>query len=92
MGKRRVHVFISGRVQGVFFRAYTRDAALRAGVSGWVRNMRDGRVEAIFEGDGENVRKMIEWCNEGSPMGRVDNVEVREEVYTGEFASFMITH
>jgi acylphosphatase len=92
MEKKRVHVFISGRVQGVFFRAYTRDAARQAGVSGWVRNMRDGRVEAIFEGDEENVRKMIKWCNEGSPMGRVDSVEVQEEVYTGEFASFMITH
>ncbi len=92
MKKRRVHVFISGRVQGVCFRAYARDAAKRTGVYGWVRNMRDGRVETVFEGDEENVRNMLEWCNEGGPIGRVDSVEVREEVFTDEFTSFNIVH
>ncbi len=92
MTKRRAHVWITGRVQGVFFRAYTQDAAQRLGVAGWVRNLPDGRVEAVFEGDADKVEKMIAWCHEGSPMGRVDRVEVLEEVYTCEFDRLTITH
>ena len=92
MLKMRAHVWISGRVHGVFFRAYTRDVAQRAGIGGWVRNLRDGRVEAVFEGEENNVRKVIDWCRRGSPLSRVDDVEVIEEPYTGEFASFSITH
>lgn len=91
MGKKRVHVWIEGRVQGVFFRAFTRDAALGMGVNGWVRNLRDGRVEAVFEGDEEAVDRMIAWCRqEGSPHSRVDHVEVREEEFQGEFSRFEI--
>ncbi|MFZ2446567.1 MAG: acylphosphatase [Syntrophobacteraceae bacterium] len=92
MEKIRMHVWISGRVHGVFFRAYTRDTALRAGVTGWVRNIPDGRVEAVFEGDADRVREVIAWCDTGSPISRVDGVEVVEEVYTGEYSSFRITH
>ncbi|MHC1729850.1 MAG: acylphosphatase [Syntrophobacteraceae bacterium] len=91
MKKRRVHVWIKGRVQGVVFRAYTRDMAQLTGVSGWVRNLPDGRVEAVFEGDDENVEKMVAWCHEGSPFGHVDSVEVREEVYGADFEQFRIT-
>ena len=92
MTKRRVRVWISGRVQGVFFRAFTRDTATRNGVTGWVRNIADGRVEAVFEGDPEKVAKVLDWCHNGSPMSSVDNVEIREEAYSGEFTSFKITH
>ena len=92
MKKRRAHVWITGRVQGVFFRAYTRDAAQLIGVTGWVRNLPDGRVEAVFEGEADKVEKMIEWCREGSPMSRVDRVDVLEEVYTGDFDRLVITH
>jgi acylphosphatase len=92
MKKRRVHVWIAGRVHGVFFRAYTRDTALLAGVSGWVRNLPDGRVEAIFEGNDESVESVVNWCREGSPMSHVDNVEILEEVYIGEFDNFRITY
>jgi acylphosphatase len=92
MKKRRAHVWIAGRVQGVFFRAYTRDAAQLIGVAGWVRNLHDGRVEAVFEGEADKVEKMIEWCREGSPMSRVDRVEVIEEVYTGDFDRLAVAH
>jgi acylphosphatase len=92
MKKRRAHVWIKGRVHGVFFRAYTQDAALTTGVTGWVRNLPDGRVEAIFEGDADKVETIIDWCHEGSPLSRVDSVEVQEEVYTGEFNNFRITY
>ena len=92
MKKRRAHVWISGRVQGVFFRAYTIEAAQLIGVTGWVRNLPDGRVEAVFEGEADKVQKMIEWCREGSPMSRVDRVELLEEVYTGDFDRLALAH
>ena len=92
MKKRRVHVWITGRVQGVFFRAYTRDAAQLIGVTGWVRNLPDGRVEAVFEGVSDKVERMIEWCREGSPMSRIERVELLEEVYIGDFDGLAITH
>lgn len=91
MNKHRVRVLISGRVHGVYFRAYTQQTARLIGITGEVRNLPDGRVEAIFEGDVDNVKKMLAWCNEGSPMSRVDSVEVLNEIYTGEFANFEIT-
>ena len=86
--KASVHVYISGRVQGVFFRASTRDEAIRLGLTGWVRNMSDGRVEAVFEGDEAVVESMISWCKKGSPHSRVDDVEVVREEYQGEFSDF----
>ena len=86
--KARVHVYISGRVQGVFFRASTRDEAKRLGLTGWARNMPDGRVEAVFEGDEAVVDAMISWCKKGSPHSRVDDVEVVRDKYVGEFSDF----
>ncbi len=80
----RRRALISGRVQGVCFRAYTREAAIRAGVTGWVRNLPDGRVEAVFEGTPEQVKAAIDWCRHGPPAGRVDRVEVIEETPRGE--------
>jgi acylphosphatase len=72
----RAHVFVSGRVQGVYYRATTRETALERGVGGWVRNLDDGRVEAVFEGTEEAVESMVEWCHTGSPKARVDDVEI----------------
>lgn len=89
---KRVRVLISGKVQGVFFRAYTEEEANRLGVKGWVRNLPDGRVEAVFEGEDEAVDKMIAWCHKGSPHSRVTHVEVIEEPYTGEFKDFRVRY
>ena len=75
----RAHVFVTGKVQGVYYRATTRDTALEEGVDGWVKNLDDGRVEAVFEGDEESVEAMVEWCNTGSPQADVDDVEVEYE-------------
>lgn len=72
----RAHVFVSGRVQGVYYRASTRDAARERGVDGWVRNLEDGRVEAVFEGPEAAVESMVEWCREGSPAASVEDVEI----------------
>lgn len=71
----RAHVFVSGRVQGVYYRANTREQARERGVDGWVRNLDDGRVEAVFEGPEDAVEGMVEWCHEGSPAASVEDVE-----------------
>jgi len=76
MSKVAARVHISGGVQGVFFRQTTAQMARIMGVCGWVRNIPDGRVEALFEGSKESVEEMIKWCWEGPPMARVDNVRV----------------
>ena len=89
---KRVHINISGRVQGVFFRAETQRAAMGFNLSGWVRNMPDGRVEAVFEGEDENVDKMLDWCHIGPPAARVQEVITNEEPYTGEFRNFSIKY
>lgn len=75
----RRRVWVSGRVQGVAFRASARRQARAAGVDGWVRNLADGRVEAVFEGDPGAVESMLAWCREGPSYARVERVEVREE-------------
>ncbi|MEA2014120.1 MAG: acylphosphatase [Thermodesulfobacteriota bacterium] len=76
---RKVHVFITGRVQGVFFRAETKKQALESGLTGWVRNLRDNRVEAVFEGPGSEIAKMLDWCKKGPTLARVSGVEITEE-------------
>jgi len=92
MEKVRAHVMIDGRVQGVFFRHHTRETAFHLGVKGWVRNRRDGSVEAVFEGDKESVHRMIEWCHQGPPAARVTKVHQAWEEYTGEFEDFSVTY
>ena len=80
----RAHVLVSGTVQGVYFRATTRETAREHGVDGWVRNLEDGRVEAVFEGPEEAVEALVEFCHEGSPAARVEDVEVTGEEPQGE--------
>lgn len=75
----RARVFVSGRVQGVYYRATTRETAEKNGVDGWVKNLDDGRVEAVFEGERPAVEEMIEWCHTGSPQARVERVETEYE-------------
>ncbi|MCU4925568.1 acylphosphatase [Halobacteria archaeon AArc-dxtr1] len=75
----RTHVFVSGTVQGVYYRANTRETARNAGVDGWVRNLADGRVEAVFEGPTDAVESVVEWCHEGSPAADVASVDVEHE-------------
>lgn len=75
----RAHVFVAGKVQGVYYRATTRDTATEHEVDGWVRNLPDGRVEAVFEGPQRAVESMVDWCHEGSPAARVTDVDVTYE-------------
>ena len=90
--KKRVHLFISGTVQGVFFRASTVKKAKKIGVTGWVKNLPDRRVEALLEGNIEDVDKMIEWLKKGPSSAKVENVEIKEGEYKGEFNNFKIKY
>jgi len=90
MRKVRLHVFISGIVQGVGFRYSLKRVAISNGVKGWVKNLRDGRVEAVLEGDEDSVRRVLAWCRRGPSLARVDKVEAFEEQYRGEFKGFEI--
>jgi len=86
--KSKVHVIISGRVQGVWFRSSTKNKAEQLGITGWVRNTSDGNVEAVFEGDEKIIEEMLEWCNHGPPQAKVDNVEVEKQPAFDEFDQF----
>ena len=92
MEKARAHVMIEGRVQGVFFRRHTQEVAFKLGIKGWVRNRRDGSVEAVFEGDQERVDEIVEWCHRGPSEARVTRVHSTRENYTGEFEDFSVTY
>lgn len=81
---KRLHVWVSGTVQGVFFRESARAEAERRGVAGWVRNLPDGRVEAVFEGPAPEAEAMVDWCRRGPPNAAVAGVEAREEHPRGE--------
>jgi acylphosphatase len=84
------HVFVSGRVQGVFFRVETRREAMKNEVVGWVRNTSDGMVEAVFEGQRKNVRKLVDFCRRGPPAAHVKKTVVVWSAYGGEFSEFTI--
>ncbi len=88
--KVRARVIISGRVQGVFFRMNTARAAGRFGVFGWVKNRRDGKVEAVFEGDEDKVNAILEWCETGDAPAMVTGVDLEWEEFTGGCISFEI--
>jgi acylphosphatase len=90
--KTRVHVFIVGKVQGVYFRQNTRIVANRHKVTGWVQNLRDGRVEAVLEGNEMDVSELIEWFYAGPPKAKVDDVQIKYESYVGEFQGFKVKY
>lgn len=90
MSNSRIHLWIEGRVQGVCFRHYTRQQALALGLGGWVRNLPDGRVEAVIEGEDSDVKKMLQWCYRGPSMAEVRKIESQEEEPSGEFSSFSV--
>jgi len=89
-GAVRAHLFISGRVQGVNFRYYTQRKAQQLRLTGWVRNLWDGRVEAVFEGPQEAVHKAVSWCHAGPSLAEVHSVDVSYAPASGEFASFRV--
>ena len=92
MTKQRIRIFVTGKVQGVFFRQALKVMAIKNDVFGWVRNLEDGRVEAVLEGDDEKVARLIEWSHGGPANARVEDVEIINESFTGEFTKFEVAY
>jgi acylphosphatase len=88
----RAEVLISGRVQGVWFRGTTCEEARGLGLTGWVRNRWDGKVEAVFEGPRTKVQQMVAWCYRGPRSAQVESVDVKWKQATGEFSTFSVAH
>lgn len=89
--KAKVHIFVSGRVQGVFFRDHTQKWASSLGLTGWVKNLYDGRVEAVIEGDREKVESLIQKIKEGPPLAQVSDVEEHWGEFQDHYSDFKIT-
>jgi acylphosphatase len=88
----RLKLIISGRVQGVCYRWFTRDTAVELGLTGWVRNLPDGTVEAVVEGEKEKLEQLLGWCKQGPDLARVTDIQADWEKATGEFQDFSIRH
>lgn len=88
----RAHVVVHGLVQGVWFRQSTKDEAARLGIFGWVRNLRDGTVEAVFEGEKKKVEEIVGWCHRGPSGANVTKVDIKWGKYIGEFNRFDIRY
>jgi acylphosphatase len=87
---KQVHIFVSGTVQGVFYRSNTRKKAKELGIKGWARNLYDGRVEVTAEGEEEDLKKFIEWCKKGPELAFVENIEVEWNDYKGKYEDFSV--
>ncbi len=92
MAKARLHIQVYGIVQGVFFRSSTEEKASNLGLTGWVKNRRDGSVEILAEGEKEALEALLTWCEKGSEGSKVDRVEHSWDEFKGEFSSFYITY
>ena len=92
MSNQRIRIIVTGKVQGVFFRQALKVMARKNDVFGWVKNLKDGRVEAVLEGDEEKVSRLIEWAHGGPANARVEDVEIRNEKFTDEFSKFDVLY
>ena len=92
MVQKRIHIFVTGRVQGVFFRQSARVMAIKNNVNGWVSNLDDGRVEIVAEGQESNIDALADWCKTGPANSRVDEFELSEENSTDEFENFKVRY
>ena len=89
---KKAHVWVSGRVQGVWFRNNTSEKAIALGLTGWVRNLWDGRVEAVFEGEEERVKEMVEWCRKGPSLAKVKEIIINWEEPPTRFGGFIVRY
>ena len=92
MSHQRVRLFVTGRVQGVFFRQSLKAKSIQNDVFGWVKNLQDGRVECLLEGNEENISLLVEWANSGPANAIVENVEVHNEKFDNEFTKFDVLY
>ena len=92
MKQQRTHLLVSGKVQGVFFRQALKVIAKKNNVLGWVRNLKDGHVEAVLEGNNKSINSVIEWIHIGPANSRVDYIEVNNEEFKNEFSIFEVLY
>ncbi len=92
MSNQRIRIIVTGKVQGVFFRQALKVMAKKNNVFGWVKNLKDGRVEAVLEGDEEKVSRLVEWAHGGPANARVEDVEIRNEEFSSEFSKFDVVY
>ena len=92
MSNQRIRIFVTGKVQGVFFRQSLKVMAKKNNIFGWVKNLTDGRVEAILEGDEEQLGRLLEWAHRGPANARVEDVEICNEEFTNEFSKFDVLY
>ncbi len=92
MSNNRIRIFVTGKVQGVFFRQALKVMAKKNNIFGWVKNLNDGRVEAVLEGDEEKISRLVEWAHGGPANARVEDVKIRNEKLTGEFSKFVVLY
>lgn len=92
MSNQRIRIIVTGKVQGVFFRQALKVMAKKNYVFGWVKNLKDGRVEAVLEGDEEKINRLVEWSHGGPANARVEDVEIHNEKFSGEFKKFDVLY
>ena len=92
MPNKRIRLFVTGKVQGVFFRQTLKVQAKKNDIFGWVKNLEDGRVEAVLEGNDEKINRLVEWAHGGPANARVEDVEIRNEKFVGEFLQFDVLY
>tara|TARA_B110000014_G_scaffold170281_1_gene120955 strand:+ start:265 stop:543 length:279 start_codon:yes stop_codon:yes gene_type:complete len=92
MVKQRIHIFLTGKVQGVFFRQATKVVAIKNNVTGWVKNLENGEVEILLEGDDKNVNSVIDWCRNGPANSRVDEVKIEQQEFSGQYSNFEVSY
>jgi len=92
MSKQRIRLFVTGKVQGVFFRQTLKVMAKKNDVFGWVKNLEDGRVESVLEGDEDKVNRLVEWAHRGPANARVEDIDILNEKFTNEFSTFDVLY
>ncbi|MEC7373014.1 MAG: acylphosphatase [Thermoproteota archaeon] len=92
MVQKQIHIFVTGRVQGVFFRQSTKVMAIKNNAKGWVRNLDDGRVEIVAQGETQDIDNLAHWCKTGPANSRVDEFELSEENISDEFENFEVRY
>ncbi len=92
MSNQRIRIIVTGKVQGVFFRQALKVMAKKNDIFGWVKNLTDGRVEAVLEGDEEKISWLVEWSHGGPANARVEDVEIHNEKFSGEFSKFDVLY
>jgi len=92
MVKQSVHILVTGKVQGVFFRQATKVIAIKNNVTGWVKNLENGQVEILFEGDDKNVNSVIDWCHHGPANSRVDKIKIKKQEFSGQYSDFEVLY